>query len=214
MKVKLNGIEYNLIENYMDCFDHSELESKINDTDYFNDFDYILGDYAYGKLRLKGFYRSDNKNVKDYNNYSKIKEYISEYCSYGCHYFILEKEPKTKIKQAKTLEIYGIYGKMILDNKGDEKMDNKKVLSIIKEDGTKEEVELIISFVFNDTKKEYVVYTRNEKDDNGNTTLYVSSVDRSGNMPKMGGVETDEEWSRIKDVLRELAKNDQKGELA
>ena len=87
-------------------------------------------------------------------------------------------------------------------------MDNKKVLSIIKDDGTQEEVELIISFVFNDTKKEYVVYTRNEKDDNGNTTLYVSSVDRSGNMPKMGGVETDEEWSRIKDVLRELAKND------
>jgi len=87
-------------------------------------------------------------------------------------------------------------------------MDNKKILSIIKDDGTQEEVELIISFVFNDTKKEYVVYTRNEKDDNGNTTLYVSSVDRSGNMPKMGGVETDEEWSRIKDVLRELAKND------
>jgi len=97
---------------------------------------------------------------------------------------------------------------MILDNKGDENMDNKKILSIIKDDGTQEEVELIISFVFNDTKKEYVVYTRNEKDDNGNTTLYVSSVDRSGNMPKMGGVETDEEWSRIKDVLRELAKND------
>ncbi len=97
---------------------------------------------------------------------------------------------------------------MILDNKGDENMDNKKILSIIKDDGTQEKVELIISFVFNDTKKEYVVYTRNEKDDNGNTTLYVSSVDRCGDMPKMGGVETDEEWSRIKDVLRELAKND------
>lgn len=106
------------------------------------------------------------------------------------------------------LEIYGIYGKMVLDNKGDENMDNKKILSIVKDDGTQEEVELIISFVFNDTKKEYVVYTRNEKDDNGNTTLYVSSVDRSGSMPKMGGISTDEEWSRIKDVLRELAKND------
>ena len=87
-------------------------------------------------------------------------------------------------------------------------MDNKKVLSIIKEDGTTEEVELIISFEFNDTKKEYVVYTRNEKDQNGNTTLYVSSVDRTGDKPKMGGIESDEEWSRIKDVLRELAKND------
>ena len=81
-------------------------------------------------------------------------------------------------------------------------MDNKKILSIVKEDGTTEEVELIISFVFNDTKKEYVVYTRND------TTLYVSSIDRSGAIPKMGGVNSDEEWSKIKDVLRELAKNE------
>lgn len=87
-------------------------------------------------------------------------------------------------------------------------MGNKKVLSIIKEDGTQEDVELIISFAFNDTKKEYVVYTRNEKDENGNTTLYVSNVDRTNDMPKMVGIESDEEWSRIKDVLRELAKNE------
>ena len=78
----------------------------------------------------------------------------------------------------------------------------KKVLSILKEDGTREEVDLLICFEFNDTKKEYVVYTKNEKDDNGNITIYVSSVDRSGDLPKMGAVESDEEWSRIKDVLR------------
>ena len=86
--------------------------------------------------------------------------------------------------------------------------EEKKVLSIIKEDGTKEEVELLICFTFNDTKKEYVVYTRNEKDENGNVTVYVSSVDRSGDIPKMGAIESDEEWSKIKDVLRELSKND------
>ncbi len=84
----------------------------------------------------------------------------------------------------------------------------EKVLSIIKEDGTKEEVELLICFTFNDTKKEYVVYTRNEKDENGNVTVYISSVDRSGEIPKMGAIESDEEWSKIKDVLRELSKND------
>ena len=93
----------------------------------------------------------------------------------------------------------------------DNKEMDKKVLSIMKEDGTTEEVELLICFEFNDTKKEYVVYTRNEKDENGNITIYVSSVDRSGEMPKMGAIESDEEWSRIKDVLRELSKNDQKG---
>jgi len=84
----------------------------------------------------------------------------------------------------------------------------KKLLSIIKEDGSKEEVELLVCFEFNDNKKEYVIYTKNEKDENGNITIYVSSVDRSGEMPRMGAIESDEEWSRIKDVLRELSKND------
>ena len=64
-------------------------------------------------------------------------------------------------------------------------MENKKILSIIKEDGTREEVELIICFNFKDTGKEYAVYTRNEKDDKGNTTIYVSSVNRSGDIPNL-----------------------------
>lgn len=85
---------------------------------------------------------------------------------------------------------------------------DKKILSIAKEDGTVEEVELLISFEFNDTKKEYAVYTRNEIDENENITVYVSSVDRSGDRPKLGGIESDEEWSKIKDVLRELSKDD------
>ena len=85
---------------------------------------------------------------------------------------------------------------------------DKKVLSIVQEDGSVEEVELLVSFKFRDNNKEYIVYTRNEKDENGNVTIYVSSVDRSGEMPKMGAIESDEEWSRIKDVLRELSKND------
>ena len=87
-------------------------------------------------------------------------------------------------------------------------MENKKIISILNEDGTTEEVELVICFSFKDTGKEYAVYTRNEKDDKGNTTLYVSSVDRANDVLRFGAIESDEEWSKIKDVLRELAKND------
>ena len=31
----------------------------------FVDFDYIFGDYSYSKLRLKGFYESNNKKAKN-----------------------------------------------------------------------------------------------------------------------------------------------------
>ena len=84
----------------------------------------------------------------------------------------------------------------------------KKIMSIVAEDGSIEEVEVILAFEFKDTKKEYVVYTKNEKDENENITIYVSHVDRSSGEPKLLGVEDEEEWSRVKDVLRELSKSE------
>lgn len=87
-------------------------------------------------------------------------------------------------------------------------MEDKKIMSIINEDGQTEEVEVILAFEFKDNKKEYVVYTKNEKDENGNVTVYVSNVDRTNEVPSLLGVESESEWNRIKDVLRELSNTD------
>ncbi len=81
-----------------------------------------------------------------------------------------------------------------------------KIMTIKNEDGSVEKVEVVLAFEFKDNKKEYIVYTRNERDENGNVTVYVSNVDRSGDTPKLLGVDSEGEWDRIKDVLRELAK--------
>jgi len=83
-------------------------------------------------------------------------------------------------------------------------MEDKKILTINKLDGTTEEVEEVISFEFNDTKKRYVVYTKNEVDQNGNVTIYVTEVVKDSQGTRFLGVSTDEEWARIKDVLRKL----------
>lgn len=83
---------------------------------------------------------------------------------------------------------------------------DKKMMSIVADDGSIEEVEVILAFEFKDTKKEYVVYTKNERDENDNITVYVSHVDRSSGEPKLMGVDDEEEWNRVKDVLRELSK--------
>ena len=42
--------------------------------------------------------------------------------------------------------------------------------------------------------------------ENDNITVYVSHVDRSSGDPKLMGVDDEEEWNRVKDVLRELSK--------
>lgn len=87
-------------------------------------------------------------------------------------------------------------------------MNDRHIITIDKQDGTIEEVEEVISFQFEDTKREYVVYTKGEKDSEGNVTVYVTRLVKDGNENKFVGIESDEEWARIKDALRELAKQE------
>ena len=87
-------------------------------------------------------------------------------------------------------------------------MEEKRILNITKTDGSKEQVEEVISFEFNDTKKRYVVYTKNEKDENGNVTIYVTRIVSDENGNRFLGVENDDEWNRIKAALRALIKKE------
>ena len=90
-------------------------------------------------------------------------------------------------------------------------MDNeKKIMSITLPDGSIDEVEVLLVFEFKDNHKEYMVYTKNETDDKGNVTIYVASVQRGENDKlSLSSVDSDEEWTRIKDVLRELSKDEE-----
>ncbi len=81
--------EYKLIKDNGECFDLEIVKEKI--TDYFKDYDYIVGDIAYSKLRLKGFTKKDNKMNNEINDFDRLDKYILENCAYGCKYFILEK---------------------------------------------------------------------------------------------------------------------------
>lgn len=88
-KIEVNGNEYELIVNYKNGFDVDEF--NICYTEFFEDYDFIVGDIAYGKLRLKGFYAGDNKKVKRINNYDYLDEYIRDYCAIDCKYYVLKK---------------------------------------------------------------------------------------------------------------------------
>ena len=88
-KIIANNQEYELIKNYRDAFNNEEFQEKC--TDYFIDYDYIVGDIAYGKLRLKGFYDAKNKKVKNLNNYNNIEDYLKNNCAVDCRHFILKR---------------------------------------------------------------------------------------------------------------------------
>ena len=88
-EIIVNDKKYELIKNYKDAYNEEDFLSKC--TDYFYDYDYIVGDIAYGKLRLKGFYDDKNKKVKKINNFNNIDKYLEENCARDCKYYIVKK---------------------------------------------------------------------------------------------------------------------------
>ena len=89
MEIIINEKTYNVVSDYGETLSSINLNEIV--TDYYNNFDYIVGDWAYGKVRLKGFYKHDNKLAKSHNDYNNVDDYINNSCAYGCKYFILEK---------------------------------------------------------------------------------------------------------------------------
>lgn len=85
----INENNYELIKNFREGFELSEVENKL--TDYFEDFDYIVGDWAYGKLRLKGFYENGSKKSKPINDIKILDKYLEENCAKNCRYFVIKK---------------------------------------------------------------------------------------------------------------------------
>lgn len=89
MKIKINGIEYIVEKDNDKIIDIDLLEEMV--TDYFNNYDYIFGDIAYDKLRLKGFYDNNNKLKNKINDIKLLDNYIKDYCAYGCKWFLIKK---------------------------------------------------------------------------------------------------------------------------
>ena len=89
-EIKLDNTNYMVLENKNDCLNKEELESKY--TDYFYAYDYILGDYAYNKLRLKGFCDKKNKKWNKINDINTKESYLKNQCAYECNYFLIQKQ--------------------------------------------------------------------------------------------------------------------------
>ncbi len=92
--LKLSQIDYRIIENYKEAFDLEQMENRYSD--YLLKYDYIVGDIAYQKLRLRGFFDNHRKGVPIDMKIANLEDYLVEYCSFGSPYFVLERVEKTK----------------------------------------------------------------------------------------------------------------------
>lgn len=83
-------------------------------------------------------------------------------------------------------------------------MEEKMTFTVTNDEGKDIEYEVLFTFDSDETKKNYIVYTDNSKDENGNTRVYASIYTPSEEVTELFPIETEKEWKIIDTILKEL----------
>lgn len=82
--------------------------------------------------------------------------------------------------------------------------DETMTFKVINDEGKEVECEVLFTFESDETKKNYIVYTDNTLDEEGNTKVYASIYNPDQDETKLLPIETDKEWKIIETILEEL----------
>ena len=75
---------------------------------------------------------------------------------------------------------------------------------VINDEGKEIDCEALFTFESDETKKNYIVYTDNTLDEEGNTKVYASIYTPDQEESKLLPIETEKEWKIIETILDEL----------
>ena len=85
-------------------------------------------------------------------------------------------------------------------------MDEKMTFKVINDEGKEIECEVLFTFESEETNKNYIVYTDNTTDEEGNTKVYASVYYPDQEETKLEPIETEKEWKIIESILDEIQK--------
>ncbi len=82
--------------------------------------------------------------------------------------------------------------------------DRSMIFEVINDQGFTVECEVLFTFESDENKKNYIVYTDNTLDEEGNTKVYASIYDPNQDATKLLPIETEKEWKVIEVILQDL----------
>lgn len=88
--------------------------------------------------------------------------------------------------------------------------ENNNKFKVIDNEGKEVECEVLFTFESDETKKNYIVYTDNTKDEIGNIKVYASIFDPNSETTKLDPIETEKEWNIIENILETLQEETKK----
>lgn len=80
----------------------------------------------------------------------------------------------------------------------------KNTFTMLDENGVEVEYDVLFTFESDETKKNYIVYTDNTKDELGNIEVYASIYHPEDNNGRLEAIETEKEWKVIETILETL----------
>ncbi|GAA0326744.1 YutD family protein [Bacillus carboniphilus] len=87
--ITIQNVQYEVIEDFREGFNEEAFRERYSEI--LTKYDYIVGDWGYGQLRLRGFFDDQNPKATFDNKISTLKEYLYEYCNFGCAYFVAKR---------------------------------------------------------------------------------------------------------------------------
>lgn len=81
--------QYRMVADHRDAFNLEAIGERFSDV--LSRYDYIVGDWGYDQLRLKGFFYADNRKAPQDQRIDSLEDYLYEYCNFGCSYFVIER---------------------------------------------------------------------------------------------------------------------------
>lgn len=90
--IVVNNQQYELVKDFRDGYNEEAFRERFSDI--LSKYDYIVGDWGYGQLRLKGFFSDQNQKASFDTKIGTLTEYLYEYCNFGCAYFVVKRVEK------------------------------------------------------------------------------------------------------------------------
>ena len=85
-------------------------------------------------------------------------------------------------------------------------MDNKEMVIIENNDGTRMEVELVTYLVSDDHLRTYIVYSKGETSGTeADEVIYISKVVKAGDFLQLEEIADDTEWADVQRLLKKIA---------
>lgn len=81
------------------------------------------------------------------------------------------------------------------------KILEEQKFTVINNEGKEIECEALFRFESDETHKNYIVYTDNSIDEDGNTRVYASVYTPGEEKTKLEPIETEDEWNKIQQIL-------------